>query len=159
MTELSRRTLTSMAVAGVGVPLLVACGDDGDSATDSNGSSTPSETTTSSGGDPSASESSGGGGGGSEGFASTSEIEVGGGTIFADEAVVVTQPTEGEFRGFDLTCTHQGCAVNDVSDGVIICPCHGSRYSIEDGSPVSGPAPSPLATVEITVEGDQISLA
>jgi Rieske Fe-S protein len=84
---------------------------------------------------------------------------VGGGTIFADEQVVVTQPSEGEFKAFNTTCTHQGCPVQSVSDGTINCTCHGSKFSIEDGSPESGPATSALEEVSINVEGDSIVLA
>ena len=84
---------------------------------------------------------------------------MGGGTIFADEQVVITQPSEGEFKAFVTTCTHQGCQVESVSDGHINCPCHGSRFTIEDGSPDGDPASSPLEEVAISVEGDQIILA
>src|SRR5204863_412517 len=83
----------------------------------------------------------------------TSDIEVGGGKIYGGQHLVVTQPTAGEFKAFDSTCTHQGCTVGDVSDGTIHCPCHNSRFSIEDGSPVSGPATRPLVEKKITVDG------
>jgi Rieske Fe-S protein len=43
-----------------------------------------------------------------------------------------------------------------VSNGTINCPCHGSKYSIKDGSVVRGPAPSPLAAIAIKVEGTSI---
>ena len=33
----------------------------------------------------------------------------------------------------------QGCPVDNVSDGTINCTCHGSQFSIEDGSVVGGP--------------------
>jgi Rieske Fe-S protein len=46
--------------------------------------------------------------------------------------------------------------VETSSDGEIPCPCHGSRFSLEDGSPSSGPATAALAPVEITVDGDSI---
>jgi Rieske Fe-S protein len=72
---------------------------------------------------------------------------------------VVTQPTSGQFKCFTAVCTHQGCIVSDVSDGTINCACHGSQYSIEDGSVVQGPATFPLSEEKITVTGDQISLA
>ena len=72
---------------------------------------------------------------------------------------MITQPSEGTFKAFNSTCTHQGCQVASVSDGVIHCPCHGSSFSIEDGSPQGGPASSPLAEVAISVDGDAISLA
>ncbi|MGA8846812.1 MAG: Rieske (2Fe-2S) protein, partial [Nocardioides sp.] len=92
-------------------------------------------------------------------LATTSEVPVGGGIVLPDANVVITQPTEGTFRGFSTTCTHTGTAVNAVDGAEIVCPNHGSRFSIEDGSAVQGPASSPLAAIELTVEGDQIMLA
>jgi len=145
---LSRRhALTGAATVGIGVPLLAACGDDstGDSASD------PSSTTGGSGGS--------GGGGGGQTLTSTSDIAVGGGAIFADQEVVITQPVDGEFKGFSSTCTHQGCQVADVSDGSIHCTCHNSMFSIEDGSVISGPATQPLPPVSIAVKGSSIRLA
>ncbi|MEU3661230.1 Rieske (2Fe-2S) protein [Streptomyces sp. NPDC032940] len=92
-------------------------------------------------------------------LAATADIPEGGGKVFADRKVVVTQPTAGEFKAFSATCTHQGCAVKDVADGVIHCPCHNSTFSITDGSVQGGPAPKPLPAVQITVSGDSIELA
>ncbi|MFB7612344.1 Rieske (2Fe-2S) protein [Streptomyces gardneri] len=89
----------------------------------------------------------------------TSGIPVGGGTVFAKEKVVVTQPTAGEFKAFSAVCTHQGCLVNKVADGTIDCPCHGSKYRIADGSVAHGPATRPLPAEEIIVSGESITLA
>ncbi|AIR97104.1 Rieske (2Fe-2S) protein [Streptomyces glaucescens] len=88
-----------------------------------------------------------------------SEVPEGGGKVFADEGVVVTQPTAGEFKAFSSKCTHQGCAVKDVRDGLIICPCHDSHFSASDGSVKKGPATKPLPAARITVEDDEIRLA
>ena len=90
---------------------------------------------------------------------STSDVPVGGGTVFADKDVVVTQPTAGDFKAFSATCTHQGCKVKSVADGVIVCPCHGSKFAIADGAVTAGPAKSPLPEKTISVEGDSILLA
>jgi Rieske Fe-S protein len=92
-------------------------------------------------------------------LSSTTDVPVGGGAIFADREVVVTQPPAGQFRAFSSTCTHQGCTVSQVSDGTINCPCHGSRFSVTDGSVVRGPAASPLPARNIQVEGNSIVLA
>ncbi|MFC7979592.1 Rieske (2Fe-2S) protein [Streptomyces cinereoruber] len=94
-----------------------------------------------------------------EALARTSEIPVGGGTVFAEEKVVVTQPTAGEFKAFSAVCTHQGCLVNKVADGTIDCPCHGSKFRVADGSVVTGPATRPLPAEQIIVSGETISLA
>ncbi len=77
----------------------------------------------------------------------------GGGRVFPDARVVVTQPRAGEFRGFGIVCTHDGCELDSVSDGTINCPCHGSRFAITDGSVVRGPARSGLRKERIVVDG------
>ncbi|MCX5259860.1 Rieske (2Fe-2S) protein [Streptomyces canus] len=89
----------------------------------------------------------------------TSDIPEGGGKIFKDSGVVVTQPTAGEFKAFSSKCTHQGCAVTGITNGVITCPCHKSEFSVTDGSVKKGPATQPLPEEKITVSGDSISLA
>ncbi|MFC8174538.1 Rieske (2Fe-2S) protein [Streptomyces sp. NPDC057325] len=92
-------------------------------------------------------------------LARTSEIPVGGGAVFPEEKVVVTQPTAGEFKAFSAVCTHQGCLVNKVADGTIDCPCHGSKFRVADGSVVTGPATRPLPAERIDVSGGTITLA
>ena len=72
--------------------------------------------------------------------------------------VVVTQATAGTFRCFTNRCTHAGCSVDAVSDGTIHCPCHGSLFAIDTGSPVAGPAPKPLSKVPITVKAGVVYL-
>jgi Rieske Fe-S protein len=100
------------------------------------------------------------GGAGSPGpvTAKTGDIAVGGGTIFAAGQAVVTQPTAGQFKAFSSICTHAGCPVGSVTD-TINCPCHGSRFSITDGSVVNGPASRPLPARTVKVEGDTVSVA
>ncbi|WP_232668375.1 Rieske (2Fe-2S) protein [Pseudonocardia sp. TRM90224] len=98
-------------------------------------------------------------GSGAAQIASTADIPVGGGLIFADQDLVITQPTAGTFKAFSATCTHQGCVVESVADGVIKCPCHGSVFAAADGSVTDGPAPTPLPAKQITVSGTAITLA
>jgi Rieske Fe-S protein len=86
----------------------------------------------------------------------TSQVPDGGGKIIDGKHIVITQPESGSFRAFSAICTHQGCIVSSVSKGTINCPCHGSKFSIKDGSVVNGPAPSPLASIAIKVEGTSI---
>jgi Rieske Fe-S protein len=140
--------------AGVGAGglalALTACGAGGDTTAAAPTSSAPAA------GSPSSTSSAPAA---STGLASTADIPVGGGKIFADQKIVVTQPTEGDFKAFSATCTHKGCAVTAVENGVIDCACHGSKFKIEDGSVTQGPATEPLAAQEIKVEGDQITLA
>jgi Rieske Fe-S protein len=97
--------------------------------------------------------------GGSAALAKTSDIPVGGGKIFADQKIVVTQPVRGTFKAFSATCTHRGCTVGSVADGTIDCPCHGSKFKISDGSVANGPAQKSLAAKQVVVQGDEINLA
>ena len=147
-----RRALSGSAAVALGVPLLAACGDDSNAtAVDPAASSEPDDTESSPSDDGAAS--------GGEALASAADVPVGGCFVVAAAKVVVTQPTEGDFRAFSAICTHQGCSVESSTEGDIPCPCHQSKFSLEDGSPISGPATASLAAVEITVDGDAISRA
>jgi Rieske Fe-S protein len=131
---------------------LAACGDSGTPA-DSGGGNTAG------GGGPASGDASTGGGNASGALAQKSDIPVGGGKVFGSKDTVVTQPTAGTFKAFNATCTHQGCTVASVDGGTINCPCHGSKYSITDGSVKNGPAPKGLTPKQLKIEGDSISLA
>ncbi|WP_406264791.1 Rieske (2Fe-2S) protein [Streptomyces sp. NBC_00191] len=98
----------------------------------------------------------GAGGGGKE-IAKITDIPEGGGKVIGD--VVVTQPKPGEFKAFSSKCTHAGCAVKEISNGTINCPCHGSQFSAADGSVTKGPATKPLPAASITVDGGSIKIA
>jgi Rieske Fe-S protein len=86
----------------------------------------------------------------------TSKVPVGGGVILDDADYVITQPTEGEFKAFSKICTHQGCPVTEVAGDSIVCKCHGSKFSIEDGSVTNPPANKPLKESTATVSGDKV---
>ncbi|MFI7442421.1 ubiquinol-cytochrome c reductase iron-sulfur subunit [Nonomuraea indica] len=91
-------------------------------------------------------------------LAGTDDIPSGGGKVFARQKVVVVQTGSGDFKAYSAICTHAGCAVTSVSNGTINCPCHGSKFAIEDGSVAAGPAERPLAEKKIKVDGDKIML-
>lgn len=89
----------------------------------------------------------------------TTDVPLGGGEILTAQKIVITQPTAGNYRAFTAICTHRGCIVATIADGLIKCPCHNSEYSILNGSVKRGPAPAPLAPVAITVSGSTITFA
>ena len=92
-------------------------------------------------------------------LASVTDVPVGGGVVLAAQGLVVTQPQAGTFKAFSATCTHQGCTVNEVADGTINCPCHGSKFAVADGSPVAGPAKRALPAKSVAVQGNAVVLA
>ena len=85
-----------------------------------------------------------------------SAVPVGGGVVVAAADVVVTQPKPGEVHAFSATCTHQGCTVEGVRNGVIACPCHGSTFDPSTGAVLHGPATRPLPPVAVTVSGSSV---
>jgi len=94
------------------------------------------------------------GGSGATALVAVADVPSGGGIIKGD--LVITQPQAGTFKAFSKVCTHAGCAVNKVDGGVISCPCHGSTFSIEDGSPTGGPAQKPLPETKVKVDGKNV---
>ncbi|EGX56278.1 iron sulfur protein, partial [Streptomyces zinciresistens K42] len=100
-----------------------------------------------------------GAGAGGAALARTADIPRGGGKVFSDEKVVVSQPAAGDFKAYSTICTHQNCPMTDLKEDTLSCACHGSRFSVLDGSVRKGPATRPLAAKQITVAGDSITLA
>jgi nitrite reductase/ring-hydroxylating ferredoxin subunit len=143
-----RGVLAGAGLAGV-AGVISACGFGGSSSSAASGSG--GQAGSGSGG-------SGGGGSANGALASTSEIPVGGGKVFSSQQIVITQPEAGTFKGFSAICTHMQCTVDQVANGTIDCPCHGSQFSVKDGAVVAGPAPKPLPAANITVTGSKITL-
>ncbi len=119
----TRRTVVAAVGAAGLAAALVACGSDDDKSS----SEEPAGE---------ASEKEEGGGGGGAVLARTADIPVGGGKIFKDENVVVTQPTKGEFKAFSNRSrdgnppqgrkTRRGGAGTAARSGG---PCHAPRSS------------------------------
>lgn len=159
----TRRALFAGAGAiGVGA-LLAACGGDEDTPSGTGSTSDgPEPGGTGTPGDAPQTSPAGEGDPPADALAEVGEVEVGGGVINEAAGVVVTQPQQGEFRGFSATCTHEGCIVSNITGGEIVCACHGSRYAVADGSVVAS-APEltvdtqdPLPAIDVTVEGNAI---
>ncbi|RGD61793.1 Rieske (2Fe-2S) protein [Kitasatospora xanthocidica] len=87
-----------------------------------------------------------------------SAVPEGGGKVFREQKIVVTQPTAGQYKAFNARCTHAGCLVDQVKNNQIQCPCHGSRFAVTDGAVQDGPASSPLPAYTVTVEAGNLKV-
>lgn len=130
--RVSRKAVIAGAGVGLGAAAVAGCSSGGDSGSGSSENSAPDVVT------------------------QTADVPVGSGVIVG--TVVVTQPVAGDFKAFSAVCTHTGCLLNEVADGTINCPCHGSKFSL-DGAVLNGPAARPLIAEPITVRGDSIVLS
>jgi nitrite reductase/ring-hydroxylating ferredoxin subunit len=146
----ARRRALFTGVGAIGAAgLLAACGD-GETPQGGAGTTAPTGNATPTGAPA---------GGNDAVLAKKSDIPVGGGKIFGEQLVVVTQPAAGTFAAFSAMCTHQQCVLAKVENGTINCGCHNSKFSITDGAPKGGPATAPLEKKELKIEGDDIKLA
>jgi Rieske Fe-S protein len=75
----------------------------------------------------------------------------------SDKPVIVVNTPQGGLRAFSGICTHLGCIVEwDQSRQFILCPCHDGRFNAVTGGIISGPQPSPLPELPLTVEADAV---
>ncbi len=143
--QFTRRSALGVGGGALGAAVIAACGGDSDGSGASSGGSGGS------GGSASPSPKKG------EQIAAVSDVPVGGSAEaeVGGEMILLSQPKKGEIKAFSSVCTHQGCAVKP--DGAELhCPCHNSVYDAATGEVVSGPAPEPLPSVPVTVNGNKI---
>lgn len=72
-------------------------------------------------------------------------------------AMLVMQTSQGVFSALTAVCTHQGCTVNGINNGVYVCPCHGSRFA-STGSVVNGPAAQQLRQFATQLSGSTLTI-
>jgi cytochrome b6-f complex iron-sulfur subunit len=76
-----------------------------------------------------------------------------GGYIY-NAGVIVARTSTGSFVAVSQTCTHQGTTVQ-FDGSQFVCPAHGSIFKT-DGSVARGPAGSPLARYNTSLNGNSL---
>lgn len=73
-------------------------------------------------------------------------------------AVCVAHTEDGGWYAIDDTCTHEDCSLSEgeLSDHLVECPCHGSRFDVRTGEVLNLPAVIPVGTYRVAVTGDQV---
>jgi Rieske Fe-S protein len=61
---------------------------------------------------------------------------------------VIIKKEGNELVVFSSKCTHLGCTINRYEGGMLVCPCHGSKFNI-NGEAATGPAFKPLQKLEV----------
>lgn len=85
-----------------------------------------------------------------------SSVPEGGGIVLDDADYVVTQPSAGVYKAFTKRCTHQGNPLGSIQGTNILCPFHGSKFSINDGSVTSPPATKALEEFKVVESGSDL---
>jgi cytochrome b6-f complex iron-sulfur subunit len=71
------------------------------------------------------------------------------GLSFFDEVIAFKKDESVTF--LSSRCSHLGCQIGSFENDELICPCHGSRFSV-DGRNIMGPASQPLAKLSFRTD-------
>jgi nitrite reductase/ring-hydroxylating ferredoxin subunit/uncharacterized membrane protein len=71
--------------------------------------------------------------------------------VMAGDTPVFLLRHRGHLHAIHDRCSHRGCSLSGgtVDGETIQCPCHGSRFSVRDGSVERGPATAPQPVFEV----------
>ena len=78
--------------------------------------------------------------------------------IDVDGTMVALGNLEGRLVAFDETCSHRMCPLSEgvLAEASITCPCHKSRFDLETGTPLNGPAVVPIRIRQVRQDGGRI---
>ena len=76
-------------------------------------------------------------------------LQINNGVTFRDGLIVVKKDSKTQF--LSAKCTHLGCNIHSIENDELVCPCHGSRFSL-DGDCLKGPAKEGLQNFEYNID-------
>jgi len=59
----------------------------------------------------------------------------------------------GAYSVFSARCTHLGCIIKKIENNELVCPCHGSRFSL-NGEVIKGPANGKLTALNFKFDSN-----
>ena len=86
--------------------------------------------------------------------------DVGGAALVESTAGVflISRTSTSAFSAIDAVCTHEGCTITGFAGDTYVCPCHGSRYSL-NGQVTGGPARASLRRYATTFTDGVVTIA
>lgn len=78
--------------------------------------------------------------------------------VIVDGTFVALGRLDGRLVAFDETCSHRACPLSEgvLANGSITCPCHKSRFDLQTGAPLNGPAVEPIRIRQVRQDGGNI---
>ena len=87
-----------------------------------------------------------------------SDLQQDGGWLLHPNENILLVNVGGSISAFTSVCTHSGCTRNwTFPSDLFECTCHGSRFDT-NGQVVRGPAGSPLARINVSQDGNTVTL-
>lgn len=67
---------------------------------------------------------------------------------------------DGKIYALSNLCTHARCGLSrgKLTDTMVECPCHGSRFDVLTGEAKNGPAYKSLTKYDVVIEGTRIMI-
>ena len=86
--------------------------------------------------------------------------DVGGAALVESTAGVflISRTNASAFSAIDAVCTHEGCTITGLAGDTYVCPCHGSRYTL-NGQVTGGPARASLRRYATTFTDGVVTIA
>jgi nitrite reductase/ring-hydroxylating ferredoxin subunit/uncharacterized membrane protein len=80
--------------------------------------------------------------------------------IEVDGVPILLTRIEGQPYAVADICTHLACSLSEgkIEGKTVVCGCHGSQFSLTDGSVLRGPATQPLATYDVRMQGGRLEV-
>lgn len=81
-------------------------------------------------------------------------------SVEIDGVPVLVARANGSVYALADTCTHRGGALHEgqVEDGCVVCPVHGSRFALADGTVDGGPAAAPQPAWETRISEGMVEV-
>lgn len=75
------------------------------------------------------------------------------------QPVVLTRHA-GSLVGLGAVCSHYGGPLDEgkIEDSCVVCPWHGSKFELSDGSVARGPATVPQLSYDVRISGDRVQV-
>src|SRR4051812_15971819 len=81
--------------------------------------------------------------------------------VVVDDTPVLILRHGNHFHAIHDRCSHRGCPLSEMGEiekETITCQCHGSRFSLKDGSVLRGPATQPQPSYEVRERDGRVEL-
>src|SRR3989338_4719981 len=80
--------------------------------------------------------------------------------VEVDGEVIAIFNIDGEFFAINDCCTHAQASLSEgtIEGKTVACPWHGAQFDLKTGKNLTMPAPVPVQTYTLKIEGDAIKI-